>query len=403
MAQEVWSLHGPLAEDPTAKVLHAFLLGMLCWGLFQGPIIAQLLTDSGATVLAVTLCVEAAVAFAMVLLQHGHLRAAGTACLFAIWTMASALILLNRGSFSVGLVYYITLPVTGAWLFGLRTAVALAGLCAGSSLYFPEISLGTWTMIVTATILTTGPVAAIVQVMKDRLSKYQSDQTAFWRDIGYLEELLKCRTLELLEAQHQADSANRAKRVFLANMSHELLTPLNAILGFSALVRNGPGLSERQYKDLEIISHNGEHLLQMIEGMLDLSNSNAPEAERNAAMANWPGPPVSNASGGKAASPAPGQPGLGYNYGKQTPSRSAETGDALTPEALSVLPEELCGELEAALILLDVDRVTALIRHIAELYPALGSMMENLSDNLAYTSMLRAIEARKASLVEEWR
>ena len=75
----------------------------------------------------------------------------------------------------------------------------------------------------------------------------------------------------------------------------------------------------------------------------------------------------------------------------------------LTPEALSVLPEELCGELEAALILLDVDRVTALIRHIAEVYPALGSMMENLSDNLAYTSMLRAIEARKASLVEEWR
>jgi hypothetical protein len=186
-------------------------------------------------------------------------------------------------------------------------------------------------------------------------------------------------------------------------MSHELLTPLNAILGFSALVRNGPGLSESQYRDLEIVRRNGEQLLKMIEDMLDLSNSKAPEAERNAALANWPERADTNASGGKAASRAPWKPGLGYNYGKQTPSRSAETGAALTPEALSVLPEELCGELEAALILLDVDRVTALIRHIAEVYPALGSMMENLSDNLAYTSMLRAIEARKASLVEEWR
>ena len=273
MAQEVWSLHGPLAEDPTAKVLHALLLGMLCWGLFQGLTIAPFFTASRAAVLAVTLCVEPVVAFSMILLQRGRLRAAGATYLFGVWAMASALILLNPGSLSVGLVYYLTLPVTGAWLFGLRTAVAIAGLCAGSSLYFPGTQLGTWTMIVAATILTTGPAAAVIQVMKYRLSKYQCDQAAFWRDLGYLEELLKRRTSELLEAQYQTDNANRAKRVFLANMSHELLTPLNAILGFSTLVRNGPGLSERQYRDLDIISRNGEHLLEMIEDMLDLSNS----------------------------------------------------------------------------------------------------------------------------------
>jgi len=67
-----------------------------------------------------------------------------------------------------------------------------------------------------------------------------------------------------------------------------------------------------------------------------------------------------------------------------------------------VLSEELCGELEAALILLDVDRVTALIRDVAKSYPDLGRIMESLSDNLAYTTMLRALDARKASLVEEW-
>jgi hypothetical protein len=79
---------------------------------------------------------------------------------------------------------------------------------------------------------------------------------------------------------------------------------------------------------------------------------------------------------------------------------SAEPGAPLTPEALSVLPEELCGDLENALIMLDMDRVTVLIRRIAECYPAVGGVMATLSDNLAYTSMLRAIVARKFSLAE---
>ena len=85
------------------------------------------------------------------------------------------------------------------------------------------------------------------------------------------------------------------------------------------------------------------------------------------------------------------------------PSRvlsSAEPDAPLTPEALYELPEELCGDLENALIMLDVDRVTALIRRIAEAYPAVGGVMATLSENLAYTSMLRAIVARKFTLAE---
>ena len=79
---------------------------------------------------------------------------------------------------------------------------------------------------------------------------------------------------------------------------------------------------------------------------------------------------------------------------------STEPGAPLTAEALSVLPEELCGDLENALIMLDVDRVTAVIRRIAECYPAVGGVMATLSENLAYTSMLRAIVARKFTLAE---
>jgi hypothetical protein len=74
-------------------------------------------------------------------------------------------------------------------------------------------------------------------------------------------------------------------------------------------------------------------------------------------------------------------------------------GAPLTPEALSALPEELCGELEDALISLDVDRVTSLTSRVAESYPRLGGIMTSLSNNLAYTTLLRAIAARKVDLV----
>jgi CheY-like chemotaxis protein len=91
--------------------------------------------------------------------------------------------------------------------------------------------------------------------------------------------------------------------------------------------------------------------------------------------------------------------GVRYNYG--TNAHGTERGELLTPEALSVLPEKLCGELEEALVLLDVDRVTALIRRVERSYPAVGEMMASLAGNLAYTSMLHALTARKANLVED--
>ena len=91
--------------------------------------------------------------------------------------------------------------------------------------------------------------------------------------------------------------------------------------------------------------------------------------------------------------------GVRYNYGTNVPE--TEGGELLTLEGLSALPEKLCGELEEALVLLDVDRVTELIHRVEVSSPALGGIMANLSDNLAYTSILHAIAARRAHLVEE--
>ena len=86
-----------------------------------------------------------------------------------------------------------------------------------------------------------------------------------------LEQLVGQRTAELVEARDQALAANRTKSVFLATMSHELRTPLNAILGFSALVRADTSLPEQHRKDLAVVGSSGEHLLGLIDDVLDMA------------------------------------------------------------------------------------------------------------------------------------
>ncbi|QPK64858.1 PAS domain S-box protein [Methylomonas sp. LL1] len=90
-----------------------------------------------------------------------------------------------------------------------------------------------------------------------------------------LEKTIRQRTAELLLARDAAEAANQAKSVFLANMSHELRTPLNAILGFSSMMRRDPRLSPYQSENLDIINRSGEHLLTLINDVLEMAKIEA--------------------------------------------------------------------------------------------------------------------------------
>jgi len=88
-----------------------------------------------------------------------------------------------------------------------------------------------------------------------------------------LEQRVAERTRELREANERLMELDRMKSQFLATMSHELRTPLNSILGFTSLIRNGMAgpLTDEQRKQLGFVHGSGEHLLALINDLLDLS------------------------------------------------------------------------------------------------------------------------------------
>jgi PAS domain S-box-containing protein len=103
-------------------------------------------------------------------------------------------------------------------------------------------------------------------------SKATQDELARHRDS--LEQLVAERTAELSRAKEAAEAASVAKSAFLANMSHEIRTPLNAITGMAYLIRRG-GLTPQQAAQLDKLVGAGEHLLKVINGILELSRIEA--------------------------------------------------------------------------------------------------------------------------------
>jgi PAS domain S-box-containing protein len=120
----------------------------------------------------------------------------------------------------------------------------------------------------------------LVNAMRDISERKRIEKEL--RDYRYnLEKMVEERTAELARAKTIAEQASKAKTDFLANMSHEIRTPLTAVIGFSELLYDevsGP-INDKQKKHLGYVTSSGQHLLSLINDILDLSKVEAGKME----------------------------------------------------------------------------------------------------------------------------
>ena len=136
------------------------------------------------------------------------------------------------------------------------------------------------------TILTVAPIrhddpsAGVVAITHDITERKRTEQSVLELNTS-LERRVAERTAELVVAREQAEAADRIKSAFLATMSHELRTPLNSIIGFTGVLLQGLAgpLNDEQKKQMGMVRNSAQHLLSLINDILDISKIEAGQFE----------------------------------------------------------------------------------------------------------------------------
>ena len=207
-------------------------------------------------------------------LRLGWLRMAGTAIVAGIYGNIFGTSLITGGIVASSLPWAAILPILAIFMNGLRIGLLWAALALGGVIGFfvaEEMGISLPLVLISASVDRMVDISGLLLCVAFTFSHYENQR------VQGIQDLDEARR-ESEASKEEAEQANQAKSIFLANMSHEIRTHLNAILGYARLLQRHD-LDEAVREPLRTIERSGEHLMSLINDILDLSKIEADKIE----------------------------------------------------------------------------------------------------------------------------